>query len=185
MNSGIEIYFDGACNNEKDSVSAMGIGVVAYKDGEEVHAYDELIDFKGTSNVAEWYGCFCAFKIAFKLSEMYPGVEIYIYSDSQVIVNQYNGKFQINKDSFKGYYEKCWDLTREMGRSFKTLSWIPRTLNQRADELSKVALKKEVATKQSVFTRSQLATLCDFIGSIYLTAEEQTKYFKVLKSIGY
>lgn len=139
----IDIYFDGACNNHLEE-ALMGVGLVMYVDGETVLEKSAAIG-KGSSNIAEWYGCTLAFKAAYKFIQQVKKedpkaeFEVTIYSDSQLIVNQFLGHYMLKKAHFIPYYQKAKDYAEKLGSSFKALIWIPRTRNKEADKLSKVA----------------------------------------------
>lgn len=184
---GIEIYFDGACNNEKDIITPMGIGVVAYYKGLEISSVSTAPILNGTSNVAEWLACVAAFDLALKLHGEYPSERIQMFSDSQVIVSQFNGKFQIQKESFNNYYDKAWEYARAIGRMFVSLDWIPRHLNERADELSKQSLLVSNSVKSTVFTRTQLVELDSLVRELltWCPVDREVAYNSLLKKIGF
>lgn len=130
--SKVTIKFDGACGNVKDTYTPMGIGVAVFVDGEisddmSVAEYAGM----GTSMVAEWKACIVAAKIAGKLSR--KGHIVTVYSDSQVVTNQFNGTNKINSDLIPYY-------TKAKGYYDGTIVWIPREENTDADYLSKMGL---------------------------------------------
>ena len=103
----IEIYFDGACRNVKESVNEpYGVGVAVFLDGDFLEEESKALYFpeNGTSNIAEWEACLQAMKIAEQLYfDIQEPVEIRIYSDSQLIVNQFNGNFETKVKRFLKY----------------------------------------------------------------------------------
>lgn len=142
----IEVYFDGACKNVKDLRNAdMGIGVAVYIDKEYNHEHSAAVFISasefgaGTSNVAEWCACVLSLSTIVDLKIAYPKAQCIVYSDSQLITNQYNGKYRVG-DNFKEFHTQA----EELGRITRIVlvNWIPRELNKRADMLSKLGLNK-------------------------------------------
>jgi len=140
-----KIFSDGAANNHLGKPS-MGYGVAVFLEGvytEElcraVHVAAESREEKLTSNVAEWYACIEAMKVAVGLRQ--DGYTVFAYSDSQVIVNQFNGDFYINKPEFREAFTTAHHYAQKAGVS--KIKWIPREENQEADDLSKLGLYGE------------------------------------------
>lgn len=139
------INFDGACNNHLEK-PAMGVGVAVFL--EEVYAEElcrafhvpaESREDKLTSNVAEWQGCIEAMKVAIGLRQ--DGYVVFVFSDSQVITNQFNGDFYINKPEFREASRTAHHYAQKAGVS--KIKWVPREENQEADDLSKLGLYGE------------------------------------------
>lgn len=149
MFSKFSIYFDGACHNKKGEPSPMGIGVAVYIDSTFFYEFSvaEYVGL-GTSNIAEWNACVTAMSIIKQASEdciIDEDTIVKIYSDSQLITNQFNGLWKMNDNEFKARYKASWMLLREsnIGEEFKLITWIPREKNKQADKLSKIGLKKQ------------------------------------------
>jgi len=139
----VDIYFDGASNNHLFQEAVMGVGMVLFLDG-EVMIEKSIQAGKGSSNEAEWFGCCLALKAAVKFVEWADKqkidiTEIHIYSDSQLIVNQFHGQYAIKHLHFLPYYNKAKNFESQLGNKLKSLSWVPRTKNKHADKLSKIA----------------------------------------------
>lgn len=144
----IHIKFDGACNNHiKEGLRPMGIGVAVFFDDEYIpeESIAVLVEPKvvnGTNNIAEWEGCYEAWKKVWELEDKYPGNPIRMYSDSLIIANQFNGEYGINEVTFQPYY----DLTIAMQANSKSnknlkIEWVKREFNKEADKLSKNGLQ--------------------------------------------
>lgn len=141
----IDIYFDGACNNHL-SLPPMGIGVAVFVNDnyEEELSYDKHYVGEGewgigTNNVAEWLGCIEACRTAYLMLEVVPDAKVRIFSDSQIIVNQFNGSYRIKDPKFHALKEE----SSKWGKGFiKTIHWVPREKNRQADKLSKIGIKK-------------------------------------------
>lgn len=137
-----EIYFDGACWNKEGYQHLMGIGVAVFLDNEyqeELSRAIHLEDPGGSNNIAEWEGCVEAMKIAGDLVK--EGYTVKIFSDSQLIANQFNGNFRINKVDFLNYFRTAKYHANKAG--ITSIVWIKRELNKKADELSKIGLHGE------------------------------------------
>lgn len=141
MRNKIRINFDAACWNKEGHRQHMGIGVSVVINNEyredlsrAVYIYSE----EGTNNVAEWIGCMMAMEIAYDLYKFYAGeCHIMVFSDSQVISNQYNGTYSMNP-KFQTYYNKAKLKGKAAG--VPVVNWVPREKNTKADELSKEGL---------------------------------------------
>ena len=154
----IDIYFDGACRNVKGSTTEpFGVGVAVFIDEQYSDVYSKAIwGAEGTSNIAEWTGCVHACELADFLHGLVsgkygPGEDIgnpivTIYTDSQLIANQFNGEYEIRREEFKYYYNVSKERTAKFDK-YLNLTWIPREKNWVADELSKRALAKNYSTK--------------------------------------
>ena len=137
-----KIFFDGACWNHPDHIHKMGIGVAVFLD--EIYEEDlsraiHLEDPKGSSNHAEWGGAVEAMRIAADLVK--EGYSIKIFSDSQIISNQFNGNFRMNKPEFLDYCRIAKHYADKAGVT--SIEWIKRELNKEADRLSKIGLHGE------------------------------------------
>ena len=119
-----KIYFDGSCSNGGNQI--MGIGLVVFKDDEIIHELAHQAG-KGTSNIAEWMGCVLAMKAALLLSREDENCRITVYSDSQLIVNQFIGQYAIKKPEFKPYYNKATEYKSNMPKGcFNGILWVRR-----------------------------------------------------------
>ncbi|MAF79500.1 hypothetical protein CL629_00230 [bacterium] len=88
-----------------------------------------------TNNIAEYKAVIFALKKARHLTgrEDSKETEIEINSDSELIVNQLNGKYKIKEDDLKILFVDVWNIQQ----SFKkvTFNRIPREENKAADKL--------------------------------------------------
>lgn len=142
----VKIFSDGSCDNHLDK-PAMGCGIAVYIEDEyqedlsrAIHVPAESREEKLTSNVAEWLACIEGMKIAADLNKD-GGCRFFFYSDSQVITNQFNGDFYINKPEFRESFTTAHHYAQKAGIS--KIKWIPRELNEKADELSKLGCHGE------------------------------------------
>lgn len=86
----------------------------------------------GTHNEAE-YG---ALLFALRQAEAWDAEELFVKSDSKLIVNQVNGEWAVRQDHLKGYPQEAMRLMALFPKS--SLSWIPRKQNAIADPLTRV-----------------------------------------------
>ena len=138
----IAIHFDGACHNKVNQYTPMGLGIAVFIDGQysEEHSVG-MYGGCGTSNVAEWKACVMAMsKLAdLKTREEYKNYVFSVYSDSQLVANQFNGRFAINKPHFRKHYDTAKAYATGVD-FYKPINWISREKNKHADKLSKQGL---------------------------------------------
>lgn len=133
-------YFDGMCEpcNPKGN---MGIGAfILNKDREQIFTLSKYIkapelDYKTSNNVAEYMG-------VISIMEFLSGKDllkehIIICGDSKLVICQMNGEWKCNG----GIYEPYYHAAREIRNTFADIEfkWIPRTQNEKCDQLSKRA----------------------------------------------
>jgi len=93
---------------------------------------------KNTNNYAEYLALMLGLKEALKLKIK----DIVCATDSNLVVEQMNGKFKVKANNLKPLYAEAQDLVSQ----FKKIKfyWIPREENTEADELSKDAIQKHL-----------------------------------------
>ncbi|XP_071926220.1 uncharacterized protein [Coffea arabica] len=122
------LYVDGASSKE-----GCGVGLLLISPTREELPYALRFDFRTSNNESEYEALIVGMEIARKL-----GVRsIKVYSDSQLIVNQVWGSYEVKEGTMRKYVAK----TRELKGLFEqfALEQIPRSQNKRADALSKLA----------------------------------------------
>jgi len=128
------IYTDGA---SRGNPGPAGIGVVITDAaGNTIREVSESIG-ETTNNVAEYQALLCGIAEAKKLSAAY----VRVYADSELMVKQMNGVYQVKNEGLKPYYDEARERSREFERF--SLAYIPREKNKRADALSKQGSKPE------------------------------------------
>lgn len=122
----------------------MGIGVAVFMNGEysEENSLAIFVDgptcpVRGTNNTAEWLACIYAMKTGKSLRKVYPEATFTIYSDSQIIANQFNGIYAIKEKDFEQFYIEAHRDAMHIGGANKII-WVKRELNKEADKLSKI-----------------------------------------------
>lgn len=151
-------FFDGACEPTNPNGS-MGLGAILYDApkckistakvelGEEhsiLFRYGKCIHLKEygfnqtSNNVAEYLSALRLVK--FLAEEGMQKENILLCGDSQLVIKQMNGEWGMNS----GIYIKYAMMLKENIQPFTNLDfmWIPRELNQVADDLSKYQMKE-------------------------------------------
>ena len=125
----ITLYFDGLCRPRNPGGVAT-YGYVIYKDGKKVKkGYGVVGSGTGmTNNVAEY----SALKYAAEwVRENCSEDEIVIRGDSQLVIHQMNGTWQIKSETSKKFVPEIRRLLE--GRKTRYV-WIPREQNAEADQ---------------------------------------------------
>jgi len=131
------VHFDGACQPPKGpGVATFGFvvegeGLYAEEYGLATRPYSE----HSTNNVAEYVAAIRA--LEWLRSQGYRGA-VTVAGDSQLIIRQMNGEYQVRTEHLEAYHEWLQRLAKEF-RSVEW-QWVPREENRRADALSKRAL---------------------------------------------
>ena len=130
----ITIYFDGLCRPRNPGGVAT-YGYVIYQDGKKVKSGSGVVGSGAgmTNNVAEY----SALKRASEWVCRHGGDdEIVIKGDSQLVIHQMNGTWQIKSETSKKFVPEIRRLLE--GRKTRFI-WIPREQNAEADLLSNIA----------------------------------------------
>jgi len=134
-------HTDGACAGNP---GPMGIGVALYdgQSGELIDKHSSLIGF-GTNNIAEYTAVITALEMICAHPEAHSAV---IRSDSQLIVNQINGKYAVNNHDMKDMIKQVQSVTGCLPYVV-VFEWISRTLNPVADALASGAISMPQAAE--------------------------------------
>ena len=130
----ISLYFDGLCRPRNPGGIAT-YGYVVYQDGKKVKSGSGVIGsgIGMTNNVAEY----SALKRAVEwVSRNCVDDEIVIKGDSQLVIHQMSGIWQIKSETSKKFVPEIRRLLE--GRKTRFI-WIPREQNTEADLLSNIA----------------------------------------------
>jgi ribonuclease HI len=124
-------YTDGASDN---TVKIAGCGVVVYANDTPIFESAFCMQNLGSSNDAEYTALLECFKFC---AEKLPGKMVTIFSDSQIIVRQFNGQYRCKQPHLKIHLHNALQLSKAF---LPVLVWIPREQNKEADILSKLGL---------------------------------------------
>ncbi|XP_027166658.1 uncharacterized protein LOC113766692 [Coffea eugenioides] len=122
------LYVDGASSKE-----GCGAGLLLISPTGEELPYALRFDFRASNNESEYEALIAGMEMARKLGARL----IKIYSDSQLIVNQVGGSYEVKEGSLRKYVAKTCELRGQFEQF--ALEQIPRSQNKRADALSKLA----------------------------------------------
>ena len=125
------LYIDGAAMPD---LQGAGVGGVCYKNEKKIFSFSEFIGNR-TNNEAEYFALIQGLNHAFEKDIK----SITIYSDSQLIVNQINGKYEVKNERMILCYQKAIKILSNFNNW--TLTHIPREKNREADFLSKQGLQ--------------------------------------------
>ncbi|XP_071924104.1 uncharacterized protein [Coffea arabica] len=122
------LYVDGASSKE-----GCGAGLLLISPTGEELPYALRFDFRASNNESEYEALIAGMGMARKLGAS----SLKVYSDSQLIVNQVWGSYEVKEGTLRKYVAKTHEL-KGLFEQFM-LEQIPRSLNKRADALSKLA----------------------------------------------
>lgn len=134
----IKCYFDGACEPYNPGGN-LGIGAFVLQDNKEVFRHSGFVAASqmNSNNVAEYMALE---KILIFLKDFICGEKkIFIYGDSMLVIKQMNGQWRMKFGMYKETALRCKRLIEEIDKEF-IFQWIPREINQLADDLSKEQL---------------------------------------------
>lgn len=121
------------------------LGVVICNDmNEPFKRYSEFLGDKMTNNEAEYNALIFAIKKVIQLigKEKVKGTELEVRSDSELMVNQMNGKYKLSDKKIQEFFITVWNL--KIGFKAVEFKHIPRELNKEADILANEALDKQM-----------------------------------------
>ena len=133
----VQVHFDGAC----EAVEGRRVAAYGYTlEGGGFHHEDRGLAVppghpRATNNVAEYVGAICALEWLARAG--YSG-DVVLNGDSQLVIRQMTGAYQVRKEHLVPYYERLLQLAR--GFQSVEFRWVPREENVRADALSKRGL---------------------------------------------
>lgn len=133
------LHIDGAA---RGNPGPAGIGVVMGDDAgdfrEEHHAYIG----EATNNVAEYKALLFGLRKAKELG--YAAIKV--FSDSELIVRQIRGEYQVKHPRLRKFYDQVQDLLRSFDAV--EIAHVPRDMNTRADLLANRAIEAALRNRQ-------------------------------------
>jgi len=128
----IFIYIDGASRGNPGPAACAAI--FKNENNEIIKTYSKFLDIQ-TNNIAEYEALVLALQKCKQLfgKEKIKKTEIQILSDSELLVNQLNGKYKIEDLELQKLFIKYWNLKSDYGK-IKVVH-IPREKNKEADKL--------------------------------------------------
>lgn len=138
------LNFDGC---SKGNPGYAGIGIVIYKNGEEIHSASKFIGIK-TNNQSEYAAVIFGLEEALRLN--IP--QISILGDSLLVINQINGVYKVKTEHLIELYQTAIELKGRF--QYIEFNHVLRDQNKRADKLSNIALL-QIAQLESTDTLIQ------------------------------
>ena len=132
------IYFDGSCKPNPNGIASYGIYIP------ELNLKISKLIGKGrgmTNNLAEWTGAVNSLKIIEK--EAYPRDKIRLIGDSQLVIRQLSGKYNVYARNLIPLYREAIQIitTLKANNVYISFEHVSRDKNRIADELSQMAAK--------------------------------------------
>jgi ribonuclease HI len=133
--SRMRVYSDGAA---RGNPGPAGAGAVLVEPSGQV--VDRLGKFLGvqTNNFAEYTGLLIGLRRARELGVQ----EVEVYADSELMIRQLGGRYQVKSTSLRPLYEEALELLN--GFSRVKLVHVPREMNAAADEMSNRAIDERM-----------------------------------------
>jgi ribonuclease HI len=125
-----QIYCDGASRSNPGEAS---VGISILKDNEEIDTIKKRIGI-ATNNVAEYLGLIEALQYCIEKNIM----EVVIYLDSLLVVQQVNLEYKVKSKKLQEYYNQAIDLKNQINNI--EINHVRREFNKRADQLANQAL---------------------------------------------
>nr|XP_027066312.1 uncharacterized protein LOC113692140 [Coffea arabica] len=122
------LHVDGSSNSE-----SSGAGLLLEDPQGDVCSYAMMFDFAASNNEIEYEAAIAGLQLARKFGASH----ILVYSDSQLIVCQILGEYEVRNEVMHRYLSKVLQLVAHF-ESFE-IQRIPRSQNRRADALSRLA----------------------------------------------
>ncbi|GAA0159813.1 hypothetical protein LIER_16511 [Lithospermum erythrorhizon] len=131
------MYFDVAACRERARA-----GVVFLTPEQDVLPYSFSLCNKCSTNVAEYQALVLGLEIAMEMRLM----QLHVYGDSQLIINQLLGDYEVRKFELIPYYNHALKLMESIGDFF--IEHVQRLLNKQADALAILASALAVREKE-------------------------------------
>lgn len=115
----------------KGKSGRAAIGCVVRDLDNKIVRKDKMAIGEATVNEAEYSGLIRGLFICRQMG----AAEVEVYADSQLVINQMNGEWQIKNQELREYNAEVWDEVKHFNEVVFT--WVPREQNQAADELTR------------------------------------------------
>ena len=125
-----KVFCDGA---SRSNPGEAAIGVSIETDGKEIHTISKTIGI-ASNNEAEYLALDSA--LEYCLKHEFMNLEIFL--DSKLVVEQVNGNFKVKSNNLKPLRDKILEHIEML--EFVSINHIYRENNKRADELANLAL---------------------------------------------
>ncbi len=143
----ITVTFDGLCQPNPGGVATWGVAAW-YDDAMQRKAHGFIGEGAGsTNNVAEWRAALAAMQTALSLCRNHE--DIRIGGDSQLVINQLRGEWQVHAAPLRRYWERAQELLYHLRTGGAVeFTHIRRDKNELADSLCRAELRAVLALKR-------------------------------------
>ena len=137
----IILYFDGA--SRSNPRGPAGCGWVLYSmnqrgaDAEWIAESGDYLGYNVSNNQAEYQGLINGLQY---IDENIECDGLYIRGDSEIVIRQMDGEYQVNSSNIRPYYNEAIDLLQNLDCQFYYLRHISRDRNWEADQLANQAI---------------------------------------------
>jgi len=131
----LKVYSDGAARGNPGPAGAGA--VLKNAQGQVVEKLGQFLG-DNTNNFAEYMGLLLGLKRARELGIQ----EVEIYADSELMIRQLSGRYQVKSPTLRPLFDEARALLRGFSRF--TLTHIPRAQNADADEMSNRAIDERL-----------------------------------------
>ncbi|XP_042460623.1 uncharacterized protein LOC122044154 [Zingiber officinale] len=167
------MYMDGSSARQ-----GSGIDILLISPREARMQLSIRLDYQATNNEAEYEALIAGLQAARHVG----ATKVLLHSDSQLAVQQLNGMFEINSVRLTLYAEAFKKLK---GNSQEVvIQKIPRSENQVADELAKLASTVIPIVTSSPIEQVSLVACVDRSGGILLSEDWRSPIIEFLQSVG-
>ncbi|KAK4389551.1 hypothetical protein Sango_2292100 [Sesamum angolense] len=173
-----KMYFDGASHKE-----GAGAGVVFVTSEGEVLPYSFTLTQNCSNNVAEYQALILGLEIAVDAKQL----PLKVYGDSQLVVNQLLGLYEVKKPELLPYHNYAKRLMGWLGDV--ELEHLPRKDNKQADALAKLASTLSMTDKEARIPNVRVGSYHQSSATMRMTCSKKKKitsrrFLKLKKKIG-
>ncbi|XP_070013374.1 uncharacterized protein [Nicotiana sylvestris] len=123
-----KMYFDGAAHR-----GGAGAGVIFVTSQGEILPYFFTLTQLCSNNIAEYQALILGLKIVVEMKRL----QLQVFGDSQLVVNQLLGSYEVKKPELRPYHDYAKKLMGWLGDV--TIQHVPRKENKKADALAALA----------------------------------------------
>ncbi|XP_056685738.1 uncharacterized protein [Spinacia oleracea] len=134
------VHVDGSATQ-----NGPGAGIICESPEGDIYEYAMRFNFQASNNEAKYEALICEMQ----MSKAAGAEDVFVLSDSQLIVIQVKGEYEAKDDAMIKYLEKVRQEVQQLS-NFE-IQHIPRSENNKADALSKLASSASCDTPRHVF----------------------------------
>ena len=140
------VYFDGASRNNPRGPAGCGWYIYEMDHNgadhdNEIARGQKYLGYDISNNQAEYEGLEAALR--YLDDNCISCYGLYIRGDSQIVINQLDGTYQVRSSNIKPYYNAVMDVMRGIDKEFVNYKHIDRSRNWEADNLANDAINEQ------------------------------------------